>query len=196
LGIWSGLRVWKNLKATIEVEYSLQKRPITNEIIESFTEDGQLKYRRSREKFNLLLGVIFRAQNHDDYFMVELWKKNNYIVMRPHIRVSGNWDAPNLNPDENSYQLKTKVSKFTYVIEVRENVLTIMINGDHQNKLTWNIPSHYEINLIQHGSVNAGGLTKSVIRAIPFKDRVGMFGLRNYGNEIALVKKLIIEPVK
>lgn len=175
LNIWSGQKIWKNFKATVHVRYTKQQD----------------------SNFKLLLGIVFRAQSHDDYFMVELWSKEKSIMMRPHVRVSGNWDAPILDDDNNLLMLEKETDNFTYILELKDNVLTITVNGGKEKQLVWVLPTNYEINLIQHNeAVNANkGVSKGAVLKIPFRDKTGMFGFRNYGNEIAIVEKLEIGPL-
>lgn len=150
--------------------------------------------KQERETFNDYLGIVFRAQNFDDYFMLEVCCKNNDLVIRPHVRVNVNWDAPYLDPDFNrlnnffgrrrrSIALKIKVKgSFVEVTELKTN-----------RTLVWYLPTHVEPNQIQAVGSRAGdNLSKTYVGEVYFRDKAGMFGFRNYGNELAFIKSLHI----
>ncbi|MEK7573153.1 MAG: hypothetical protein AAB531_01885 [Patescibacteria group bacterium] len=169
-------RIWKNFTAKIEIEFTTQLHDINN-----------------GNNFNNILGILFRAQNFDDYFMIEINYINKHIVVRPHIRVGGNFDAPELNPDFNSYPIDLSENMHLNIeLVVRENKATLYVNGDRESPLIWILPDYAEPRLIQHaGGVVKDG-SKTLISEVYFKKWAGMFGFRNYPNELALVKSLKI----
>ena len=190
--LWYG-RVWKNFKATFTVEFKEQKIKALNseKIIGTDYTEHTIK-----KPYVYLIGIVFRAQSFDDYFMLEIWKKNSYLSIRPHVRVFGNWDAPMLNPDVSAFPLKSKnLKKFEFCLIVEDEVVKLIINSDEENPLVWLLPSHYQINLARDQNYQSNDLKSGVTSKIPFKDMAGMFGFRNYGNEIAIIKNLKVEPL-
>lgn len=179
----------KDFKATIEIVFRMQKRKINKEWYEY---KGEFKERDRTKTYKKLFGIIFRAQDLENYFLLEVWRIGNYIVIRPHVRIDGNWDAPILNPEENS-MLFNKLRKFTMIFTADEKETTLYINNQ---KLTWVLPTHYEINLRHNLTTLQGDLKEGNVRKIPFRLSRGRFGFRNYGDELAYITSLNIEPLK
>jgi hypothetical protein len=179
--------IWKNFTANVEIDFlgDIQNKKINPA---PHTHDGALMCTNSHctYPFKDSLGLIFRAQNFDDYFMLELLKINDNIVIRPHIRSSGNWDAPILNIDNNSVKCDFPL-KIT--IQVVGSSLTLNIQD---KKIQWLLPTHLDTNLI--GQIkDKESVVKTIISEIYFRDRAGMFGFRCFGDQIALVKSLKVE---
>jgi hypothetical protein len=170
-------RVWKNFEATLKVNFRDQK-----------DAEEQRDYKK-------LLGVVFRAQNLQNYFMLEIWKMDEFIVIRPHVRVDGNWDAPILNPKANTFKYG-KNNDLNLLIKVINSELTLIVDNSEKTSLTWILPSEYEINLRQHEQQEKKDLKEAAVKKISFRLKAGMFGFRNYGDEIAVVKSLSIRPFK
>lgn len=171
-------RIWKDFTAEIEIEFTPQLRVINN-----------------CSCFNPILGILFRAQSFDDYFMLEINYINKHIVIRPHVRVGGNFDAPELNPDFDSYPLGLGVyMRFKGKLVVKGSKVIFYVNGDNEKPLIWILPDFVEPRLKQHtgGGVKDG--SKTVVAEIYFKNWAGMFGFRNYPNELALIKSLDVYP--
>lgn len=139
------------------------------------------------------MGIVFRAQSFDDYFMLEVWRKNSYLCIRPHVRVLGDWDAPFLNPDANSRMFKG--GTLNIVLRVESDSVKIIVNGEEEKSLEWILPMNYKINLRENKGIESDKLANGTVNKIPFRDMAGMFGFRNYGNEIAVVKSLSIKPL-
>ncbi len=193
-GVLGTTRIWKNFEANIEIEFAAQNKGINP--IPPHSHDGKLICisDECNYPFQDYLGIIFRAQSFDDYFMLEVTKINDYLIVRPHVRVGGNWDAPILNPDVNSLPLNSRA--FSLNLKVHDDIATLFLNG---NSINWLFPTHLERNLVQHGADEKAQkeiLSKNLIAESFFKNRAGMFGFRCYGNQIALIKSLVITPIK
>lgn len=174
-------RIWKNLTATMEIEFTPQVNMI-NPINET-TQRG----------FEKILGIVFRAQNFDDYFLLEICYVNGHIVARPHVRLGGNWDAPELNPDFDSYPLNLdRTNKFKLKIVVKNDKVSAYLNGDMRNPIIWLLPDVVEPRLKQHEAQEKKYASKTTTSEVYFKNRAGMFGFRNYPNELATIKSLDI----
>ncbi len=183
-------RIWKDFTATMEVEFPQQTNLINPVDGDHTSHQCGLT---CQKRFNPILGIIFQAQNFDDYFLLELNLVNGFLVVRPHIRIGGNWDAPELNSDNNSYLLTgTNINNLVLELKVKKDKAMLYINGDFNNPITWYLPNFTEPRLIQHTSGGQNDRSKTVISEIYFRNRAGMFGFRNYGNELALVKSLDI----
>lgn len=158
---------WKDFTATIEVSFPKQQD----------------------SRFERRIGVIFRAQNHEDYLMLEFYlDKDDQLKFRPHVRYRGNWDAPYLDIDLNMHKVTT--SDIELIVKVKNNLVTVDVNND-KNIFTWIIPTHIEVNLVQKTQTDT--LSKTTVPELYFRNNAGMFGFRTYGNQFALIKSLSIQ---
>lgn len=171
---WIVNRSWKDFKATMKIVFLDQKNEVG---------------------FKKILGIAFRAQSFDDYFLLEVvyCEEHGYLAIRPHVRIGGNFDAPELNADINTYPKKLKENEMVRLdLEVKGDRAVLYINENHKKPLIWLLPSYVEPRLIQHTSGGAKDNSKTAITQIYFRGRTGMFGFRNYPNELALIKSLEI----
>lgn len=180
LGVFHVNRIWKNFTANVEIDFPSQNLPI-NPINANNLGSGQNHFVDS-------LGIIFRAQSLDDYFMIQIMKGIGCLVFRPHVRVGGNWEVPYYNLDSNSLQFISP--PFLLNIVVKNN--TVVISSGNSS-IRWILPTHVEPNLIQQAKKDdkiLGG--KAIISEVYFRDRAGMFGFRCFGDELALIRSLDI----
>lgn len=184
---------WKNFVAIIKVVFGPEKGTDTTHVSD---KNGVVKkWKTVNSPFRKILGVIFRAQSFEDYFMVEIWIIGKKVLLKPHVRVGGNWDVPVYNSRNFTSFLKNsrrKDNQFELKIELRDNNLELS-SDDITEKIKWTLPTHYQINL---GYLPEEDKKKnSFVRKISFRDKAGQFGFRNFGNELAIVKYLKIEPL-
>lgn len=189
LGIFHTKRIWKNFIANIEIEFLTQSTKKINPI-PPHTHDKEIICVNDgcNYPFQDYLGIVFRAQSFDDYFMLEVTRIEDNLVIRPHIRIGGNWDAPILNIDSNSLPI-TKQQLLLNII-VKDEILTISLGN---SSIEWIFPTNIDTNLIQQAK-DKEQIAKTLISEIYFRNRAGMFGFRCYGNQIALIKSLDIVP--
>ena len=185
------LRKWKNFKAKITLHFVQASHVVDEQILKQETETEKVVvWKQKSEEFRQVLGIVFGAQNLEDYFMLEVWKVNNILSVRPHIRMSGNWDAPVYNSPQT---ISLNKNQIIVNLEVRDNVAYISVGNT--KILEWVLPKEFEANLVQHPQPSQDLKSGAVVK-IPFRNKVGMLGFRNYGNELAVVKKLEIESLK
>lgn len=185
------LRKWKDFKADITLDFIQAYHIVNEQVIKKETETEKVVvWKQKREEFRQVLGIVFRAQNLEDYFMIEVWKVDDILSFRPHIRMSGNWDAPVYNSPTT---IRLNKNQITVNLKAKDNVVYISVGN--LKILEWALPNEFEANLVQHPK-QPSDLENSVVVKIPFRNKVGMFGFRNYGNELALVKKLEIQAIK
>ncbi len=199
---WSTRNKWKNFVATLHIALETKNSLDTtyffddSKSIHDINRGRILKeWRKINPPFREILGVVFRAQGFEDYFMLELWKINDEILMKPHVRVNGEWDVPLYNSANYISRLKplgrrSSKEHLTFRIEVKGPYL--VLSGDISEDINWFLPTDYQINLGKHSNKNED----AVVRKIPFRNMAGQFGFRNFGNELAIVKYLKIEPLQ
>ena len=189
------IRRWKDFKAKIVVEFPRIFHIVNDSGKIGDDEEGAIiGWVQKKEEFRQVLGVVFGAQSLEDYFMLEVWRINNKLSFRPHVRIFGNWDAPIYN-SPTIIDLDSNQPLIELNLELRNNV--IKLKTDNKSFFKWVLPTEFEANLIQHRvSKNDNDLRDSAVMKIPFRGKVGMFGFRNYGNELAVIKNLSIEPYR
>lgn len=152
--------------------------------------------------FNFI-GIIFRAQSLEDYFMISIGVLKNRIdyealqnkkildvVITPHIRLAGKWErfgGQGLNT-------KIKIDDFTQVrCFVKGTEAVIEING---KSLKWNLPTNFDkvvIDSVEKESYEPARLSSTNSTKIPFRTSFGMIGFRTSGAEHAIVKDVNIK---
>ena len=162
-------------------------------------------------KFNYM-GVLFRAQSLEDYFMLsigfavniddynsqlkrfnseqELFKEGKFgVVITPHIKLNGNWEKLG----GKSLDATIEVNKFTSVeCVVSGDTATIEING---KSLTWNLPTNFDGAIFPTKIVKQGELIDAKSTEIPFRLSSGMIGFRSYYAEHSIVKDVVITKI-
>ncbi len=139
------------------------------------------------------LGIIFRAKNLSDYFMIQINNKERRIT--PHIRISGLWETN----EEPTYDPPLTVARFYKITlqAVNENV-KLFIDGNQT--LDWNIPTNSDIKLtkilnrlsMEEDSQKADN---SLVPRIDFRNQYGQIGFRSFPGESAIIKNLIVRRI-
>lgn len=160
------LKTWKDFSASLDVSFPQQQD----------------------SRFERRIGIIFRAQNFEDYLMIELYHDNGLLKFRPHVRLNGNWDAPLLDLDVNIQ--KVSGNSLRIDLDVKDNIATVVVNNKKKKPFKWIIPTNIEVNLLQ--KTQEDKLSKTSVPELYFRNSSGMFGFRCYGNQYALIEALSI----
>lgn len=179
-------RVWEDFSASLKVNFE-KYIGLENDY---FQNNISYLLKAKKVEFRKVIGVIFRAQNLDDHFMLGVMVEENSLIFRPHVRVAGNLDIPLRNSAGSTFKTAKSISSVQLKILVRQNELKVFLNQGKKWVYCyyWLLPSFYKINLSETQQSDSDIVT----RKIYFKNLPGMFGFRNYGNELALVKDLKI----
>lgn len=171
---------WKNFKMSFEMKFDSNKYP--------------------REH----VGIIFRARDLDNYFMLEIRGEGNGGIA-PHIRYKSGWEmTEEVTMDENN---KINFSDFKKVrLEVIEE--TAKLFYENKDIFHWILPTHADVNHYEtgvkdsdeHKGEGAIFLAKNLfgnhVQKIPFRIDYGMVGFRaHYQNQGAIIRNLLIEPI-
>jgi len=162
-------------------------------------------------------GIIFRAQDLDNYLMIQL-VLGDYIDgsgtiitdIVPHIRFLGNWETFNITPaypKPEPYH-PTKINYYPgipIVLEVKDEIATLTIKSDNDiEEFRWNIPTHTDPNIRQHlpyRTEKGDALTKpdpldgEFVPKIWFRDKYGRVGFRAHSWEKVIISNLKIEEI-
>lgn len=170
--------MWKNFKMTFELKFP----------------DPFLKH----------IGIIFRAIDLDNYFMLEILQNSphhgslltgNRSGIKPHVRYRGGWEIMYFEEKKDF-----NFSEFVEIaLEVKENTCYLY----YKNTLIfgWILPTNVDINHIEAGikqNNNTETLEKGVektVHEIPFRLNHGMTGFRAHPGQGAIIRGLKIEPL-
>lgn len=173
--------LWKDLEIKFKMQFFIQKP-----FIYDYAEN---------------LGIIFRAKDLENYFMLQILRQGNKFLARPHVRYEGMWEAMS---DEEIGIKKSNVGEwFKIKLKVQEQRAEINIEG--VGEFVWILPTHVDINHIEDGmrKSNVGstsdesfGAKKSFLPTIEFSDSFGMIGFRAHLNEGADIRDLDVIPIR
>ncbi len=158
--------VWKNLGLACEMR---------------FLKDAPMKH----------VGLIFRAKDLENYFMLEIFLKNgeNKIYIKPHVRSQGAWE----------FIQETFVGNFDLLqfqkVELQVNNVRVRFYISGNKVFEWSLPTHVDINHIEAGVSGLSDETTSrgIIPRIDFRVKYGMIGFRAYPGQGAEIKNLHIK---
>lgn len=135
------------------------------------------------------LGLIFRAQNLSNCVMIQIFDKR----IKSHLRINGEWivyvdeqTSANLNND--------KWYKAQVFCEKRKIRLKILDGHKSLIDRHITIPDNMAV-VVKHESSKEGGEQEVIKQIINVDFDFGSFGLRNYGQESALVKNIYVEKL-
>lgn len=170
---------WKNLRMTFDMQFAKSRtRPMQN------------------------VGLIFRAGDLDNYFMLEVFQDNafdaqNITGLKPHVRFHGGWELMDIEEKPLDFLVFTKV-----ILEVKGDIVTFFYKD--QPIFKWILPTHVDVNHIEAGfkqkedsnqkDILGKEIAKSV-QEIPFRLAYGMVGFRAHPGQGAIIKNLKIEPL-
>lgn len=142
------------------------------------------------------VGLIFRAEDLDNYFMIEIKESE----LKPHIRYRGGWEI--VKP--NDFARGKEIAEFKrIVLEVKNDISVLKFQG--QQVLRWLLPTHVDVNHWESGTGkkdNDDGSKQVVykgfkghVQEIPFRDSYGMIGFRAHVYQGAIIRNLKVEPL-
>lgn len=193
----SGLLFKKPWLKNFEINFKFNFEKLETSFIQGIF-DGELK--RKLHKFNFL-GLLFRAQSLEDYFMLSIGiqvneddyeeatnKQQFEALITPHIKLNGNWEHLGGRP----LGTKLKVGGFNSVkCSVNDSRATIEINN---KTLTWNLPTNFE-KLNKKESYDPTKIPDTKSSEITFRNSKGMLGFRAYYAERAVIKDIKIKKL-
>lgn len=148
--------------------------------------------------FDQTIGFVFRAENLDNYFMIELSSKHNNI--KPHVRYKGGWDI--LEPFPKNYNYK---DYFSVVLEVKDDTALLFI--DKHLEYTWILPTHVDVFYRESGvqassddqdqkkDEDRGRKVAEHVQEIPFRSESGKIGFRAHPGQGAIIRGLKIKSL-
>lgn len=152
------------------------------------------------------LGILFRAQDLDNYFMISIGikatlkddikdkqlKYKKKLWLTPHIRLDGQWEVftPFKYPEKDNLHIDESKPHLVN-LTVEGTKLTLRLTEINGFNFKWNLPTHFR--------GNYGEKKKSDDKysygddsTIPFRSSFGMLGFRAYGTEHVIVKDIVV----
>lgn len=162
---------WKNFRMTFEMKFMTEHKTI---------------------------GLVFRAEDLDNYFMIQLSKKHG--CFKPHIRYRGGWEV--FQPV--ATDIFSNIDSLKVSLEVKNNTAYLELNNHLE--FTWILPTHVDINYRESGveikengtindDINKGMKIAGHVQEIPFRLGYGKIGFRASPGEGAIIKGLKVESL-
>lgn len=176
----------------------------------------EMKFSPDNFRKQKLLGLVFRAADLDNYFMIEIGENaerfrnlNNQgdeegpwtlvSSIKPHIRYKGGWEIMSVEEITPSFDFSdfVKVS-----LEVKGD--TVHLFYKNNSIFNWMLPTYVDVNHIESGvednrektkSIVVGGPYDGHVQKIPFRLDYGLVGFRAYMKHGAIIRDLKIEPL-
>lgn len=157
-----------------------------------FIMNFEMKFLENSPQRNM--GIIFRAKDLENYFMLEIFLRGNenQIYIKPHVRSQGAWE----------FIQETFVGNFDLLqfqkVRLRVDNIRVYFYISGNKVFEWYLPTHLDINHIEAGVQGTSEETtsKGIIPKIDFRNRYGMIGFRAYPGQGAECKKLNIKSIK
>jgi len=176
--------LWKNFEINFEIKYF-------PEVTVKYKENnGEIKNKHIDRSF----GILFRANNLDSYYMVELHYKNETqkIWIKPHVRLNGHWEVLedfelDRNIDISNY--------FNVQLKVENQEATLLINNNQV--YDWILPTHID----RYGQIDDTSdndkhkFNARTVPIVPFWNNYGMIGFRASWHQGASVRNLNISSL-
>lgn len=148
------------------------------------------------------LGVIFRAADLDNYFMIEVrgGTSLNENGLAPHIRFKSGWQVTGVVSD-----LHLSLDEFKNITLLVKND-TAIFSYEDKECFKWDLPTHADISHFEAGvdgnnkSKEEATLTKNLsgnhVQRISFRSDYGMIGFRaHHDNQGGIIRNLKIEKL-
>lgn len=147
----------------------------------------KFKCKFPKDEKNPILGIIFRATNLSDFFMIQINNDDNDSNygrrINPHVRVEGVWE-PFVGP---TLSQSLKPGEFFDVLLKVEGFKSELFINDRK-ELEWILPTNTDVRISSSDSKDT-----SYVPKLGFRDIYGMVGFRSYSNEKAIIKSIRIE---
>ena len=142
------------------------------------------------------IGFIFRAEDLDNYFMIEVGEHDGCAGIKPHVRYKGGWEGMSIEKKDLNFSEFTKVT-----LKVKGDTAIISVNGTHT--FAWVLPIYVDVNHWESGVREEMEKKKNVVvetfsghvQKITFRLGYGLVGFRAYMKHGAIIKDLRIEPL-
>lgn len=146
------------------------------------------------EGLSKYIGLVFKAVDLDNYFMLEIIEEEGRIYAKPHTRYLGMWEIMSVDQvGEVGDNQDLSVN-----LEVKENKVSLEI--DHVGSYEWVLPTHVDINHIEDGvkkgktATDAEASSKTpILPEVEFKDIAGMIGFRAHLDQGAEIESLTVK---
>lgn len=163
-----------------------------------FWKDFRMTFEMKFMTEHKTIGIVFRAEDLDNYFMLQLSDKHKCI--KPHVRYQGGWDV--FQPVETDIFGDTGYLNVS--LEVKNN--TVYLEVKNHLEFTWVLPTHVDVNYRESGveikesgtineDINKGIKIAGHVQDIPFRLGYGKIGFRASPGEGAIIRGLKIKPL-
>lgn len=187
-------------KAYLFVKSSRAGCLLKNYYWKDFKMSFEMKFQTDRFRPQKAIGLIFRAEDLDNYFMIEIgqdfYKKGEVSGLKAHVRYKGGWELT--STEENTFDFSdfAKVS-----LEVKGDTARIFFKN--APIFDWTLPTHVDVNHVESGVKDKEEKTENItvrafvghVQEIPFRLKYGLAGFRAYMKHGAIIRNLKIKPL-
>lgn len=139
------------------------------------------------------IGIVFRAQDLDNYFMLEINKKDKIGCIQRLVRYRGGWESSEVEEIGGvnwTIPVKVKLTAKYNLVKIKINDLTY----------EWMLPTHVDVNHFESGSPSRKNNEQKyeeskAVPEIPFRTSRGMVGFRAYPGQGAIIRNLEVLPM-
>lgn len=181
----------------------------------NFRMSFEMKFLPDNFRNQKLIGIIFRAKDLDNYFMIEIGEdavgyktldsngieSGNPILVssiKPHVRYKGGWEIMSIEEIVPKFDFSTFKN---VVFEVKGSEARLFYNGDLV--FYWVLPTHVDVNHIEAGVKEEIEERKNItikafaehVQDIPFRLNYGLVGFRGHVKHGAIIRNLRIDPI-
>ncbi len=157
---------------------------------------------KNQEEFNYdkHLGIVFRAVDLDNYFMLEICQESRHCdgnsAIKPHLRYESGWEL--MDYEIKVFDFSNKFENI--VLEVKDEIAILRF---YDNEFSWILPTHVDVNHLESGvkqkenqnnDITGISVTRNV-QEIPFRTEYGMIGFRAHPGQGAIIRGLTVEPL-
>ncbi len=187
---------------------------LNNYYWKDFKMSFEMKFKPDNFRNQNLISLIFRAEDLDNYFMIEIGEnaegyirinddKREELVLvssiKPHVRYKGGWEI-------------MSVEEITPPLDFSDFVkISLEVKGDtarifYKNSpiFGWILPVYVDVNHIESGvkdnrektkDILVGGLFAGHVQKIPFRLGYGLVGFRAHLKHGAIIRNLKVKPL-
>lgn len=173
----------------------------------NFSMSFKVKFDENSCEKKKLFGIIFRARDLDNYFMLEIGnrpERENKPAIKPHVRYKGGWEELAIKmEDEFNFDEKDKLHKFKLMVIGDTVDLYYYKNGENK-VFSWQLPTHVDVNHYESGVREETNekktdmfLYQGHVQEIYFRLDYGLIGFRSHWNHTPVtIKNLTVIPVR
>jgi len=187
----------------LEINSSRAGCLLKNYYWKDFSMSFDIQFKENDIQKQKLFGIIFRANDLDNYFMLEIGYRpegdmKDKMAIKPHVRFKGGWEE--LARKRIDFNSKNEPYKFK--LRVVGSIATLY--NEDKEIFGWELPTHVDVNHYESGVKEKKNeenrdmfLYLNHVQKIPFRLDYGFIGFRSHWNHApVIIENLIVKPMR